>query len=55
MKTVEQLNGAELLNLLNEYNIYIMDFYDTHSSGEYPVSVYEFYHNEYQDILKGTE
>ena len=53
MKALDDLNNAELLLLLTEYSNYVMEFYGAHSSAEYPVCVYEFYDNEYQEIIKG--
>ena len=52
MKNFNQLTYNELLNLINSYSDYIIEFYDTHSSSEYPISIYEFYDYEYQEILK---
>ena len=52
MKNFNQLTYNELLNLINSYSDYVIEFYDTHSSGEYPVCIYEFYEYEFQEILK---
>ena len=46
------LNYDELEHLIGSYSNYIIEFYDEHSSAEYPVSVYEFFDYEYKEILK---
>lgn len=45
---MENLTRGELLDLLGAYNDYVMDFYEEHDLGMCPVSIYEFYDNEYQ-------
>ncbi len=52
MNLITKLNSTELLHLLDNYSMYVTEFYDEHSSAEYPVCVYEFYDNEYQEIIK---
>lgn len=49
MEKYEDLELDDLFNLAVEYNNYIQDF-DYEKSGT-PVSVYEFYECEYQEII----
>lgn len=54
--SIEDLDRDDLLFLIGCYNNYIIDFFDEHEAGMIPVSVYEFYENEFQEILlKGDE
>lgn len=46
---VEDLDKDALLDLLGHYNNYVVDFFNTHEEGMQPVSVYEFFENEYQE------
>ena len=52
MVSIEDLDREDLLFLIGCYNNYVVEFYDEHEEGMYPVSVYEFYDNEFQEILK---
>ena len=45
---MEDLSKEELLDLIKAYNDYVMDFMEEHDFGMCPISVYEFYDNEYQ-------
>lgn len=47
----------ELIDIMVEYNNYLMEYPETHDAGSYPISLWEFVDNEYQDILekKGTK
>lgn len=49
-KKYEDLELEEIFHLAGEYNNYIQDF-DYEESGT-PVSIYEFYEWEYQEITK---
>lgn len=49
---IEDLDREDLLFLIGCYNNYVVDFFEEHEEGMYPVSVYEFYKNEFQDIIK---
>lgn len=49
---IEDLDREDLLFLIGCYNNYVVDFFEEHEEGMYPVSVYEFYENEFQDIIK---
>lgn len=49
---IELLDREDLLNLLGYYNNYVIEFYDEHSKEMRPVSIYEFYDNEYQEIIE---
>ena len=51
MKNLKALNKKELLSFIKYYNDYIINFYEDHEEGMEPVSVYEFFDNEYQEIL----
>ena len=46
----KDLEYDDLLHMIGSYNNYIMEF-DYKNSGQ-PVSVYEFYEHEYQEILE---
>lgn len=48
--SVNDLEYEDLLHFVYEYNFYVMDF-DYKNSGQ-PVSIHEFYENEYQEIIK---
>ena len=52
MISIEDLDRKDLLFLIGCYNNYVVKFYDDHEDGMYPVSVYEFFDNEFQEILK---
>lgn len=52
MINIEDLDREDLLFLIGCYNNYVVEFYDEHEEGMYPVSVYEFFDNEFQEILK---
>lgn len=54
MVSIEDLDREDLLFLIGCYNNYVVEFYDEHKEGMYPVSVYEFFDNEFQEILKGN-
>jgi len=47
-KILDEMSKEDLKNFIKSYNIYIQDF-DYIDSGE-PVSIYEFYDSEYQDM-----
>lgn len=49
---IEDLDREDLLFLIGCYNNYVVDFFEEHEEGMYPISVYEFYENEFQDIIK---
>ncbi len=52
MKDYEDLDYEDLYHLSGEYSNYVVEFYRYHDEGsEYPVCVWEFYQNEYQEIL----
>jgi hypothetical protein len=51
-EVIEQLDHAELFNLLCEYNRYVIKICDR-NDGSVPVCVFEFYENEYQMIQEG--
>lgn len=52
MINLEDLDREELLFFISCYNDYIIDFYDTHEEGMQPVCAYEFFDNEFQEILR---
>ena len=47
---MEDLNKEELLDFIKAYNTYVIDFMEEHDFGMCPISVYEFYDNEYQAL-----
>lgn len=52
---IELLDREDLLNLIGFYNNYVIEFYDNHEKEMTPVSVYEFFENEYQEILENQK
>ena len=44
---VNDLSSENLIDLLNEYGNYIINFYEYHDKGEEPVCLLEFFHNDY--------
>lgn len=52
---IEFLDREDLLNLIGYYNNYVIEFYDNHDKEMTPVSVYEFFDNEYQEILENQK
>ncbi len=52
MISIEDLDREDLLFLIGCYNNYVVEFFDDHEEGMYPVSVYEFFDNDFQEILK---
>lgn len=50
---LEELSREELLKLSLSYSDYIMSFYEDHDYGMCPVSIREYYNNDYK--LKGDE
>lgn len=48
---IKNMDREDLLYLLRCYNNYVVEFFDTHKEGIQPVSVYEFFENEYQKII----
>lgn len=50
---MEKLSREELLDLIKAYNDYVIEFFEEHDLGMCPISVYEFYDNEYQIMLGG--
>lgn len=59
MDLCKDLDYEDLCRFINEYNYYIQHtMYERIidlGCEEYPVSVWEFYENEYQDILNGDD
>lgn len=51
---MEKLSKEELLDLIKAYNDYVIEFFEEHDLSMCPISVYEFYDNEYQ-IMLGDE
>ena len=52
---IELLDREDLLNLLGHYSNYVVEFYDNHDKDMTPVSIYEFFDNEYQEILENKD
>ena len=55
MNNLEDLDREDLLFFIGCYNNYIIDFFDEHEDSMQPVGVYEFFDNEFQEILKEQE
>ena len=54
-ESLEELDREDLLFFIGCYNNYIIEFYDEHEEGMIPVCAYEFFDNEFQEILKEQE
>ena len=52
MKDLEDLDREDLLFFIGCYNNYIVEFYDYHEKEMCPVGAYEFFDNEFQEILE---
>lgn len=52
MISLEDLDREDLLFFIDCYNNYIVEFYDDHEEGMQPVCAYEFFDNEFQEILR---
>lgn len=48
---VNDLDSETLKEFLYQYNKYIQNFYDEHDEGSYPVSMTEFYNNDFQEMM----
>lgn len=55
MNSLEELDREDLLYFIGCYNNYIVEFYDTHEESMQPVCAYEFFDNEFQELLKESE
>lgn len=44
----EQWGQEELKDFLYQYNKYVMNFFENHDEGSQPVSMVEFFNNDYQ-------
>lgn len=49
---IENMDREDLVKLLGYYSNYVVEFFDTHEEGMKPVSVYEFFENEYQEMIE---
>lgn len=45
------LSKNELIKVVKAYNNYVMEYFEEHNEG-CPVSIYEFYDNEYQELYQ---
>ena len=52
MNNLENLDREDLLFFIGCYNNYIVEFYDNHEKEMFPVGAYEFFDNEFQEILR---
>ena len=55
IESINDLNyfeKEELIDVIEAYNKYVVDFYDEHDEGSYPVSIIEFVNLEYPIIKK---
>ena len=48
---IENLDREDLLFFISCYNNYVVEFYDTHEQGMCPISAYEFFDNEFQEMI----
>ena len=46
---VNDLSHENLVDLLESYDEYILNFYENHDSGSQPVGLLEYFHNDYFD------
>jgi len=44
------LTAENLADFLQEYNKYVQEFHETHDTGSTPVSIMEFYNNDYFEV-----
>lgn len=51
---IENMDREDLVSLLEHYSNYVVEFFDTHEKGMQPVSIYEFFENEYQEIIENA-
>lgn len=53
----KDLEYEDLVRLADEYSFYVMEFPEYHDVdyNNYPVSIHEFYENEFQDIINGEK
>ena len=47
---LEDLTRSELIELCHSYNMYVIDFIETHEDGMCPVSIYEYLNNEFSEF-----
>lgn len=47
---VQELDSETLKEFLYQHNKYVQNFYDEHDEGSYPVSMTEFYNNDFQEM-----
>ena len=52
MESIEDLDREDLLFFIGCYDNYVVEFYDDHEQCMQPVSAYEFFDNEFQEILE---
>lgn len=52
MDFLEELNKDNLVFFIKCYNNYITEFFDEHEDGMIPVSIYEFFDNEFSEIVE---
>lgn len=55
MKDYEDLDYDDLYHLIGEYSNYVTEFFEEHGCGECQVCIWEFYENEYQEILRRND
>ena len=48
---VEELEKDELLDFMVHYNNYIVHFYESHDNSCYPVSMLEYFNNDYMAMI----
>ena len=52
IRDYEDLDYDDLFHLIGEYSNYVTEFFEEHTYPEQQVSIYEFYDNKYQEILR---
>lgn len=48
---VEDLSQENLIDVLEQYNKYIEEFYTCHDTNSMPVGLLEFFHNDYFEYM----
>lgn len=54
LRRIVELTKEELLDLAEQYSLYVTDFYETHDEGSRPVCLEEFYDNDYKTPKERT-
>lgn len=49
---LEGRSQSEVIDMIDQYNKYVVNYYDTHEETDYPVSFPEFLENDYETPLE---